>query len=50
MSDRIKKNFQNKNKKLISFTTGGDPNLMMSIKIIESIVNNINHYVYIMCI
>ena len=40
MSDRIKKNFQNKNKKLISFTTGGDPNLMMSIKIIESIVNN----------
>ena len=40
MSDRIKKIFQNKNKKLISFTTGGDPNLEMSIKIIECIISN----------
>jgi len=40
MSDRIKKNFQNKNKKLVSFTTGGDPNLKMSVKIIENIINN----------
>ncbi len=40
MSDRIKKNFQNKNKKLISFTTGGDPNLKISIDIIESLINN----------
>ena len=40
MSDRIKKNFQNKNKKLVSFTTGGDPNLNMSVKIIENIINN----------
>ena len=40
MSDRIKKIFQNKNKKLISFTTGGDPSLETSIKIIECIISN----------
>jgi len=40
MSSRIKKIFQNKNKKLISFTTGGDPNLEISFKIIDSIINN----------
>ena len=40
MSGRIKKIFQNKNKKLISFTTGGDPNLEISFKIIDSIINN----------
>ena len=40
MSDRIKKIFLNKNKKLISFTTGGDPNLEMSIKTIECIISN----------
>ena len=40
MSSRIKKIFQNKNKKLITFTTGGDPNLETSIKIIDTIINN----------
>ena len=46
MSDRIKKNFQNKNKKLISFTTGGDPNLMMSIKITTIIRTGISNYLF----
>ena len=34
MSIRIQKIFQNKNKKLLTFTTGGDPNLKTSIKIL----------------
>ena len=40
MSIRIQKIFQNKNKKLITFTTGGDPNLKTSIKVIETILDN----------
>jgi tryptophan synthase alpha chain len=40
MSTRIQKTFQNKNKKLLTFTTGGDPNLKTSIKIIETILDN----------
>ncbi len=40
MVNRIKKIFQNKNKKLITFTTGGDPDLKTSIKIIETIIDN----------
>ena len=40
MSTRIQKIFQNKNKKLLTFTTGGDPDLKTCIKIIEIILNN----------
>ena len=40
MSTRIQKIFQNKNKKFITFTTGGDPDLKTSIKIVETIINN----------
>ena len=40
MSIRIKKIFQNPNKKLLTFTTGGDPDLKTSIKIIETILCN----------
>ncbi len=40
MTDRIKKIFEKKNKKLISFTTGGDPDLNTSIEILNTIINN----------
>jgi len=40
MSLRIKKVFQNNSKKLATFTTGGDPDIKTSIKIIETIINN----------
>jgi len=40
MSLRIKNIFNNKSKKLATFTTGGDPDLETSIKIIETIINN----------
>jgi len=40
MSIRIQKIFQNKTKKLLTFTTGGDPDLKTSIKINEIILNN----------
>ena len=40
MSDRIKKTFENKNKKLVTFTTGGDPDLETSFEILKTIINN----------
>lgn len=40
MSDRIKRVFKKPNKKLITFVTGGDPDLETSFKILETIINN----------
>ena len=40
MSNRIKNTFKNKNKKLITFTTAGDPDLKTSLDIINTIINN----------
>ena len=40
MSLRLKKVFENNNKKLITFTTGGDPDFDTSIEIIKTIINN----------
>ena len=40
MSERIKKTFENKNKKLVTFTTGGDPDLETSFEILKTITNN----------
>jgi len=40
MSARIKKIFEKKTKKLITFTTGGDPKLSTSKKILKTIVDN----------
>ena len=40
MSNRIKKIFEKKGKKLITFTTGGDPDLDTSLKIIKTIIAN----------
>ena len=40
MSDRLKKTFENKSKKLVTFTTGGDPDLKTSFEILKTIVNN----------
>ena len=40
MSDRIKKTFKTKEKKLVTFTTGGDPDLNTSIEILKTIINN----------
>ena len=40
MSHRIKKVFEKNNKKLVTFTTGGDPDFKTSIKILETILNN----------
>ena len=40
MSERIRKIFETKGKKLITFTTGGDPDLNTSFEILETIINN----------
>lgn len=40
MSDRIKNIFERKEKKLITFTTGGDPDFDTSLKILKTIINN----------
>ena len=40
MSDRIKKTFVNKRKKLVTFTTAGDPDLDTSLEILNTIINN----------
>jgi len=40
MSDRIKKIFETNDKKLITFTTGGDPDLETSFEILKTIINN----------
>ena len=40
MSDRIKKVFEKKGKKLVTFTTGGDPDLETSFEILKIIINN----------
>ena len=40
MSDRLKKTFENKSKKLVTFTTGGDPDVETSFEILKTIINN----------
>ena len=40
MSERIKKIFEIKGKKLVTFTTGGDPDLSTSLEILKTIINN----------
>ena len=40
MSNRIRKTFENKKKKLVTFTTGGDPDLDTSLEILNTIINN----------
>ena len=40
MSARIKKIFEKKEKKLVTFTTGGDPDLDTSFEILNTIINN----------
>ncbi len=40
MSNRIKKTFEKDGKKLITFTTGGDPDLNTSLQILNTIINN----------
>ena len=40
MSERIKKIFEIKGKKLVTFTTGGDPDLNTSLEILKTIINN----------
>ena len=40
MSNRIKKIFEKKEKKLVTFTTGGDPDLDTSLEILNTIINN----------
>ena len=40
MSERINKIFKNKSKKLVTFTTGGDPDFDTSLKILNTIINN----------
>jgi tryptophan synthase alpha chain len=40
MSERIKKIFEKKGNKLVTFTTGGDPDLNTSIEILKTIINN----------
>ena len=40
MSDRIKKIFETKGKKLVTFTTGGDPDLNTSLEILKTIITN----------
>ncbi|MDC0140877.1 tryptophan synthase subunit alpha [Pelagibacteraceae bacterium] len=40
MSERIKKIFETKEKKLVTFTTGGDPDLNTSLEVLKTIINN----------
>ena len=40
MSERIKKIFEKKGKKLVTFTTGGDPDFNTSLEILKIIINN----------
>ena len=40
MSEGIKKIFETKGKKLVTFTTGGDPDLNTSLEILKTIINN----------
>jgi tryptophan synthase alpha chain len=40
MSERIKKIFETKRKKLVTFTTGGDPDFNTSLEILKTIINN----------
>ena len=40
MSERIKKIFETKGKKLITFITGGDPDFNTSLEILKTIINN----------
>ena len=40
MSERIKKIFEIKGKKLVTFTTGGDPDIKTSLEILKTIINN----------
>ena len=40
MSDRIRKAFKKKEKKLVTFTTGGDPDLDTSLEILNTIISN----------
>ncbi len=40
MSQRIKKIFEKKEKKLVTFTTGGDPDIDTSLAIINTIIDN----------
>ena len=40
MSDRINKIFNNKDTKLVTFTTGGDPDIDTSFEILKTIINN----------
>ena len=40
MSERIRKTFERKEKKLVTFTTGGDPDLDTSLEILNTIISN----------
>ena len=40
MSERIKQIFEKKGKKLVTFTTGGDPDFNTSLEILKTIINN----------
>ena len=40
MSERIKKIFETKGKKLVTFTTGGDPDLNTSLEILKTLIDN----------
>ena len=40
MSERIKRIFEKKEKKLVTFTTGGDPDLETSFSILKTIISN----------
>ena len=40
MTNLISQTFKNKEKKLVTFVTGGDPDLNTSAEIIKTIINN----------
>ena len=45
MSERIKKTFETKEKKLVTFTTGGDPDFNTSLDILKTMIKNGVHIV-----
>ena len=47
MTNLISQTFKDDKKKLVTFVTGGDPDLKTSLKIIKTIINNLIFFMVI---
>ena len=46
MTNLISQAFKNKEKKLVTFVTGGDPDLDTSLEIISTIINGYKNWIF----